>query len=448
MSWVQVSESRWERPANGMESYFIEIENLTASLCEGRRQYTINSRLKADFNIPPSERDQKLRHAWKQLRYEQPQIAATAEGMKKIYEIPDAAALESWLDKTFIISDASDSESLSRMVSPILQATLYYLPQSSELVIRAPHSLIDGVGMIMLWHSYLTAVTNPHEITFGDEASRLPNTLETLLGHPEPPRPEMKAKAQEIIDEFISTPGMGPMNKVGKVPPGPTQRRELAFSTDTTKAIVSACKENGYSVSAAVHAAFLQTLIKHADPTGDNSKYVTATNYNIRPYLPEPYNTSNYAAALFYTPWAFLLDPPPSTFNEAVLAIDGPYKTTLRENLENLELSGCITQALHEKMQDPTVLAGPPPRDALVSSLGIVERHLQRSYGEDGKDSIVVHDFKFGIEVIVGYSMFFFYTFRDQLRLIYSFNEASEDPLSIHAYLEDMQKVLQNELGV
>lgn len=301
--------------------FFISIENLTASLFEGRHQYTINSRLKADYELPLSQKEKTLRHAWKQLRYLQPQVTATVEGVKKIYEIPDNLALESWLEKTFIISNAGDAEELSRDVSPILQATLYYLPRSSELVIRAPHSVIDALGMIMLWYSYLTALTSPCEITFGDEVTRLPDSLETLLGHPEPPRTEMMARAQEIINTFVTTPGVGPKNEVGKVLPGPTQRRELAFSVDSTQAIIQACKNNGYSVTAAVHAVFIQTLVKHAYPAGDQSKYVTATNYNLRDILPEPYSSSDYAAALFYTPWTFSLDPP-ETFSETVRALD------------------------------------------------------------------------------------------------------------------------------
>ncbi|KAJ5975226.1 hypothetical protein N7481_008933 [Penicillium waksmanii] len=422
MPWVKVSESRWDRPANGMESYFISIENLTASPFEGRHQYTINSRLKVDYDLSPSEKEKTLRHAWKQLRYLQPQIAATVEGVKKVYEIPDDLALESWLERIFIISNASDAEELSRDVSPILQATLYYLPRSSKLVIRAPHSLIEAVGMIMLWYSYLTVLTSPR-----------------------PPRADIMAKAQEIINTFVTTPGIGPKNEVGKVAPGPTQRRELAFSVDTTQAII-ACKNNGYSVTAAVHAAFIRTLVKQAYPAGDQAKYATATNYSLRDLLPEPYNSTDYAAALFYTPCAFSLDSP-ETFSETVRALDIAYKTTFRGNPENVELSGSVTRALYEKMQDPEVLAGPVPRDALVSSLGGVERHLQHSYGA-GDGSVVVRDFKFGIEVVVGYSMFFFYTFRDQLRLIYSFNEASEDPDNIQTYLEDMRNILQDELRV
>lgn len=107
-------------------------------------------------------------------------------------------------------------------------------------------------------------------------------------------------------------------------------------------------------------------------------------------------------------------------------------------------MSGSITRAHYEKMQDPEVLAGPVPRDAQVSSLGVLERHIQHSYGA-GDGNVVIRDFKFGIEVVVGYSMFFF-TFRDQLRLIYSFNEASGDPENIQTYLEDMQNTLEDKL--
>lgn len=41
----------------------------------------------------PTDLESKLRYAWKQLRYEQPQIAATVEGMKKVYEVPDETVL-------------------------------------------------------------------------------------------------------------------------------------------------------------------------------------------------------------------------------------------------------------------------------------------------------------------------------------------------------------------
>lgn len=66
---------------------------------------------------------------------------------------PDETALQKWLDTTFIVSDDTEGETIARESRPIQQATLYYLPKTSELVIRAHRSLVDGVGMQLLWHT-------------------------------------------------------------------------------------------------------------------------------------------------------------------------------------------------------------------------------------------------------------------------------------------------------
>ena len=48
--------------------------------------------------------------------------------------------------------------------------------------------------------------------------------------------------------------------------------------------------------------------------------------------------------------------------------------------------------------------------------------------------------------LIFGMSMLFLYTFRDQLRLVYSFNDGYEEPEDIQMYLEEMQNILAQEL--
>lgn len=91
MGWEKVSEHRWERPVDGMEGYYILTGNLSASLSDGREHHAVFSMLKIEAD--PTDLESKLRYAWKQLRYEQPQIAATVEGMKKVYEVPDETVL-------------------------------------------------------------------------------------------------------------------------------------------------------------------------------------------------------------------------------------------------------------------------------------------------------------------------------------------------------------------
>ncbi|KAJ6011416.1 hypothetical protein N7451_002828 [Penicillium sp. IBT 35674x] len=450
MSWSQVSENRWERPANGMEGFFIFMGNISASLFEGRRQFTICSRLKVDLQIPAAEVEDALRYAWKQLRYEQPQIAVTVEGFNHIYEVPDEAALQSWLDKTFVVSDDTDGEAVANEAVPFEQTTFYYVPKASQLVIRASHSTVDGMGMVLLWHAYLTALTNPKpNLVFGGEAARLPPSVEKVLGLPDVPQAEVAAKAEQmVLDTCSSMPGIGPLNRVGTVPAGRTQRREIVLPERTTDAITQACKKNGYSVTAAAHAAFTLATVKHADtaPTAEKSKYVTVNSFNFRPKLPEPYNSSQYAAAVFYAIWPLILEKP-ENFKDVVRVINEHYKSTFNGNAENVALTGPIAQALREFTQTPAFLTAPPSRDALVSSLGVIERHLQQSYAStDNTKRVIIEDFKLGIETILGHSMFNVFTFRNQMRLVFSFNEAYEDESHIQSYLEDIQKILLEEL--
>ncbi|OOF91827.1 hypothetical protein ASPCADRAFT_210770 [Aspergillus carbonarius ITEM 5010] len=457
MSWSQVSARRWERPTNGIEGYFTAAGNFSASLMEGRHHYTIFSRVSVTLPFTsPAAATAALRLAWQQLRYEQPMIATTIEGLTKVYEVPDEAALTQWVAATFIVSPAANAEALTRIMTPIHQATLYYLPASAELVFRSHHALIDGVGTLMLWHRFLSILANPPSESppsFGDEPARLAPSLEAVLQHPVPPKPALAAQGAQLVQACVQAmPGIGPVNRVGTVAAGPVQNREWVFPERTSAALVQACKAQGFSVSAAVQAAYIRTIVAHADPDAPGSRshphrYVTVNSVNLRPKLPAPYNTSQYAAALYYSPWGFIIDEIPDSFLETARIVDHHYKTLFDPtvNPDNLEITGALTQALRDIVQTPEFLAQPVSRDALFSSLGIMERYVQRGYGPEGR-KIVVQDVKMGVDVILGISMLFVYTFRDTLRLCYSFNEAYEDPETIQSHLEEVQKVLVEEL--
>ncbi|PWY77438.1 hypothetical protein BO70DRAFT_363370 [Aspergillus heteromorphus CBS 117.55] len=441
MGWSKVSERRWERPVSGLESYFIVTGVASAALCEGRQHYTIFSKLKVEIDAVDVE--SALKHAWKQLRHEQPQIATTIEGTNKVYEVPDEAALQEWLASTFIVSPASDAEELYASTAPINQATLYYVPKSSELLIRAHHYTLDGVGMLLLCHSYLSALAAPvKDLKFGDEYTRLVPTVEEVLGHTGPLTPEQTAKATADFGGWMaSIPGIGPVSKVGTVPAGKCQNTELVFPTRTTEAIINRCKNKGISVTSAVHAAYVQAIVRNADPSCTKDHYANANQFNYRPYLPAPYNTSQYAASVFYTPYPYKLDLPAS-YEETAQALNTHYKTLIKNDPEILVRHGDFTTMLSNAIQTPEFQAHPISRDALVSSLGIAEQYLQRTYGR----SITVRDIKTGVDVVLGMSMLFIYTFHDQLRLLYCFNDGYEEASNIDTYLEDLKRILVEEL--
>ena len=443
MSWTNVSDNRWERPLDAWESYFSFVATTSATLAEGREHYTIFSKLKLELDLPDIE--SALRHAWKQVRYEQPMLATWVEGYTKVYEVPDDKALDEWFASTFVVSDASSFDSLEQSSQPVKQTTLYWLPQVSELAIRANHYNIDGVGQMLLWHSLLSALQSPRaDIRFGDETARLAPTLDKVLGVPEELTEAQRDKAQALVMGYAgSAPGIGPPSKQGAAgshPPGVCARQELTFTAAMTDALVKACKERNITVTTAVHAAYVQAVINQADADANKSKYVSVNEFSLRSYLPEPYNTSKYAVSVFYSPFPFEIYLPTS-FNDIVESLSTYYATTFKKNPENLTIRSHLTRVLLGLVQTPEFAAAPIPSDALVSSIGIVERYMQCEYGS----GIKVKDVELGVDVVMGMSMFFVYTFDDRLRLSYSFNDGFEDGDNIQKYLEEVHNILTKQ---
>ncbi|KAI9899670.1 hypothetical protein N3K66_006131 [Trichothecium roseum] len=447
MSWTQVSSSRWERPVDGLEGYFVAMAAISADLADGREHYTLFTKIKLETELPNLE--SALRHAWKQLRYVQPQIAITAQDMKMVYEVPDETCLEKWLASTFVVSPASDAEELYEAVAPIKQATLYYLPNSSELMLRCHHHSIDGTGLLLFWDAYLGALSRPVEdIAFGDEPARLAPTMAKVLGFPDEAAPDVQKKVSQAFGEYaVNAPGIGPISQLGaasSLRPRNCRNVEVVFSADETGTLVDACRARGVSVTAAVHAAYVQALAtRHADPASNLTKYVTVSLFNLRKYLPEPYGSSSYAMSVYYSPLPYTADLPASYWDIA-RPLHRHYQTSFKDNVpEALKMRGPLGDAMLGAVRTPGFLDIPPSKDAMVSSLGVVEGHVRREYGGG---SLRVRDVKVAVDITAGTSMLFVYTFDDRLRLVYNFNDGFEERGDVERYLETVKEILDAEL--
>ncbi|KAL4939893.1 hypothetical protein BDV06DRAFT_213939 [Aspergillus oleicola] len=435
MSWSEVSKGRWERPMDGIEGFFAVTGTLSASASGGREHSIHFTTLQVDLKIPPAKTEAALKRAWTQLRYQQPQIATTVEGLTRIYELAE----------TCIILPNVSADELYAAAPPIKRATMYYLPRTSELALRIQHSFIDGTGVLMLWDQFLAVLAAPaaEAIVFGDEPCRLRPCLEAVLGSPGEPSAEESATITAFWEQYLAkAPGIGPMSNIGSVPIGQCQNTRLAFPQQTTKAIIHACKEKNITVTSAVHAAYIQTLAtKLADPATPNSYYLTTAPFDMRRHLPAPYNIPQYAASLYLFPTPFYQDLP-APYWDVASSLNEFYRSMVCGNSTFLQLLPHNTRYMFAVAQMPEYQASAYPKDPLPSSLGILENYVKRDYGS----LVTIQDLMPRVEVTRGQSLFFVYTFRDQLQVVYCFNDAHEKRSDIDRCLEGIQSVLIEEL--
>ncbi|KAL5341951.1 hypothetical protein BJX70DRAFT_357463 [Aspergillus crustosus] len=442
MTWTQVSPTRWERPLEGMESYALFTGDLSKDANDDRLQYTLFTRARVSLNIPNPE--PALQQAWKQVRYEEPDIATTLENDKKVYEVADAAALEKWVDETFIIDTSHTSEEIYQQGRKTTESRLYYLPTTSELILSAHHATIDGIGTVKWWDKFFRALTNPNpNITFGDEHKRLAPPLSALLGGSgaNPLTSKQQDQGTNLFLEYVTKlPAIGFVSAVGKSPPGNAQGLEHVFDEATTRAIIAATKQRGIRVTAAVHAAYILTIANNAAPDSNTARYTSPAQFNLRNHLAPPYNET--AASNYFLPQPFSLDLP-ATFDQVTQTLTKYYRTYIAENPYIFDVHGHFISVLNDTVRSAEYQNAPIPTDALVSSLGVIENHLQREYG-DG--AVVVEDWKFSLDVVIGISGLHFYTFRDRLRVVAEFNDGYEDVQKVKGYLKEMEGILRREL--
>ncbi|KAL4957840.1 hypothetical protein BDW69DRAFT_191342 [Aspergillus filifer] len=402
MSWSKVSERRWERAIDGIE---------------GRQHYIIIAKARLDLDVPGADNELALKEAWKQLRHEQPRIATTVENSTKVYEKPDEAALQAWLTATFVVSGAPDAETLWDTVPPIAQTTLYYLPRSSELVLRGHHHVVDGIGLFI----------------FGDEVTRLAPPLAEVLGVPNQSTPEQTERVTSLLTGYArKVLGIGPVVKVNSAPAGPGHCRNsrLTFPPQPTEAIIQICKNRKITDFRCL-----------ADPSTPSSHYVTSASFDLRRYLPKPYNSAHYGASVWYSPLPFHLDLPAS-FWAIPNALSEYYRTSFRNDPALRLTTPHYNRFMETFAGSPEYQNTPIPHDALPSSLGVIERYVQHEYGSIAS----VRDLMVGVGVVLGMSVFFISTFRETLQVVYSFNDGYEVPADIGRYLEGIRDVLVEEL--
>ncbi|RYP63501.1 hypothetical protein DL771_009246 [Monosporascus sp. 5C6A] len=435
-----------------------------------REHWTIHFALRLVFHQPVADPVPYLRRAWQVVRYQHPALGATispndAEDPKAHphFSVGPLDA-EAWANDTFTI--CHDHESAVDLFSSLYStaaATCYWIPTSSEAVIRSSHWRIDGVGMALLSHDFMTALASvmqhgvdaPLKVLVGgrESVSSLAPNLELLVRGESPSvgsadgeeDPTLAAGADALVAEFLrGVPSIGLPTRHGsaELSPGASGCVVARLDTATTAKVAAACRERSIKVTSAVHAAIIR--VTAGFPQHPLSKcYAAFVPVDLRRSLeavatPESKAVSK-VVGLYFSGLPVCVDsvlPEEGKnikgFEDIARDLAAVYARDLLQFWDVGDGSGrkiSFLDLAEPYVRRTTALFGAPVPEGLppvqtpdLSSLGKVDTYLQREYGSAGRGKVEVADFWIGTEMLNRCVQFHTWSWRDELNLGACFN--------------------------
>ncbi|KAI0431572.1 hypothetical protein F5Y09DRAFT_304475 [Xylaria sp. FL1042] len=397
-----------------------------------------------------------FRQAWAHLRFWHPSLATKVspdDDTSFIYTIPaDRAALEAWVSRTFsVATDADSSADVIPTFPPTPYAKLVYIPRSSELLLHTAHWRTDGIGALLLLDALLTLASeppaDPASLPWGNEIDCLAPPVEDAAGIPEKCTEEQKQRAAALVDTFAHTVGAVGIPYLGDATtlPAGTRNAILTFSPATTDKIVAVCKARYVSVTATVHASVAGANYALADAAAKDRHYNSTIRFALRRYLPGAYATPAFAAGLYTTGWMKRVESRTS-WADRVQAYQDEYRKGITWEFLNSHRE--YAKQLAELIRHPPQEGGEPPSEVDISSIGVAEKLIKRSYGSSSEAGLEVKAVSVGVEILTRQAVAFVWTFRDQLNVSVVYNEAFHSAGQMNRFVKEVKRELLEGLGL
>lgn len=255
--WTE-QDGVWRRKLGSMETFYLTLASPDGEPVHWMIGCCVSIAYCGNDNV---DVEKAVRQAWKDTRRDFPNIAAVVDRgtQEMVVGSDDTAAVEEWLHKSFQVHDGMTADELFSSFKSQLSITLHFLRDANELVIQAPHALIDGRGILYLYHALFTALSKQSENHSNGNLDKGPPNLtkpyDEWLGVSARPSEKNVKDAQSIFqrlmqDKPIRLPGVD----FGREP-RKAVHRDLGLSEENTRAIIDACKRKRITVTTAWHAA-------------------------------------------------------------------------------------------------------------------------------------------------------------------------------------------------
>ena len=470
----------YSRPLGNLEVFFKTLADLGAPL--QREHWAVHLVLRLNFvgrgNVDISNPEPYLRRAWQAVRRQHPAIGSTISLPVAPYN--DTAAPftarerleiapfdpETWDNETFVVHHGDgDANSLFSNLRPSSTVMCYWLPSSSEIIIRSSHWRLDGIGIVMLGHSFMTALATMFRL--GPSAPYLNanlDNLQTSASKPLPPNIEdlakkestkdssqqkefdlrLEAGADALVAEFLrGVPSIGLPTRADseQLPPGASAHEQICLDVTTTAKVMAARRAKGFSFTGTVHAAIVRVTAQY--PQHALSKaYAAFFPVDLRKSIAD----SNAIAqdellcGLYFSGLPVCVDGMISDedvtakgFDDVAREMTAVYGRDLTkfwtapdgQVVSLLDLVEPYLTRTTALFSAPVPEGLPPTQTPDLSSLGKVEAYLQREYESDTEaPKVEVADMWIATEMLNRSIQFHVWSWKDELNIGASFNQS------------------------
>lgn len=441
-SWKETRPGRWERPQSCLEKINLISRNVDKAL-DGDN-WAKNAVAKLEFDPRLGDPETALRIAWKQVRYNYPEVAAFPYNGIYMYRIgnPDQVAL--WVSATFVVERNTTVDELLGHLPRNEQMMCYFLPDTSEVLIRSPHYRLDGRGAILCLNHFIESLANLDPVlVFGGCAKNLSDSIDQALNIPSEYTPKIEqAAAKRLAALHPRHPLLEMPAIVTSKLPRATRRRLIKFSPTETRAILKGCEASSLNFTATLHAALITAVTKLV-PVNEVKSYMASFNCDLRFLIPKTSRT-RFAPTSCTSVLTTEVEVSPTTdFRSYYKQLAPIYATGYGPYLES-------TACFHEKLAKSMYSGGKGSGDAdgqaqpRFGPLGIIDEQIIKEIA----GVVRVKDFWLGGETLTKRKMVHTWLWEDQLVFSCCYNESFWQGDFVERFLNAIKETLLDEVAL
>ncbi|KAI1116685.1 hypothetical protein F5Y14DRAFT_406253 [Nemania sp. NC0429] len=443
----------WRRRLGGMEKFYLTLASPEGEPVHWMVGCCVSFSYHGNDDVDIA---QTIRRAWIATQLGLPSVASTidrARGEIVVASDTSSSGIDEWLSRSFKVHDdaSASADDLFSGFRSQLHITLHFLRGPSQLLIQAPHALLDGRGSLHLLHALFTALAHPDSAAQSSvpvSSASLTSPYDTWLGlSPQIPAEKDVQAAQSIFrtvmdqKQPIRLPGVN-FDSL----PRRALHVELIMTENITESIIAACKQRGVTVTSAWHAALAMATKAIQSAAGESgTSFVQFTTIDLRRWFPPHFRPRQDSIGSLQTALPFALDlgaddtfealsqtlhgrgcyGDPFAFAEGDFNYLTPY---MAASTQLLEAGGAV----------------PPSSTPSLSSMGVID-HLLPPAGYGAWEPT---GFWISSTMLTADIQMYLWTFRGRLTFSVCYNEGFYGVGEVDALLEETRSQLLTGLGI